>query len=157
MCMYIYCYYSILFSLCRVRSLHTNLCLDDLQQNNEKPYNLGVYSCSKEIAKTQFFSLTNSKVLRNELSCATVQHSDSPPYLIVMTSCFENDDFNEKWQYTNNRLRHILTGLCLDHRGLHQGDYIQVAICDASSKTQSWTIDHREDAYIPQVEDGRLV
>lgn len=135
----------------RVRSLNTNLCLDDLQQNNEKPYNLGVYACSKEISKTQFFSLTNNKVLRNELSCATVQHSDSPPFQIVMTSCFENDDHNEKWQYLGNRLRHIPTGLCLDHSGRHQGDFVQVAPCDSfSSKTQSWAIDHGDESYLPQ-------
>uniref|UniRef100_A0A1I8Q0J5 Polypeptide N-acetylgalactosaminyltransferase n=1 Tax=Stomoxys calcitrans TaxID=35570 RepID=A0A1I8Q0J5_STOCA len=131
----------------RVRSLHANLCLDDLQQNNENPYNLGVYACSKEISKTQFFSLTNNKVLRNELSCATVQHSDSAPFQIVMTSCLEGDDYNEKWQYLGNRLRHLRTGLCLDHRGLHQGDYVQVAPCDPLSKTQRWTIDHGEDPY----------
>ncbi|XP_037816941.1 polypeptide N-acetylgalactosaminyltransferase 1 [Lucilia sericata] len=135
----------------KVRSLNSNLCLDDLQQNNEKPYNLGVYSCSKEIAKTQFFSFTNNNVLRNELSCANVQHSDSPPYLIVMTTCFENDDLNEKWQYSNNRLRHLNTGMCLDHRGLHQGDYVQVAICDPYSKTQSWIIDHRDENILPQL------
>lgn len=51
-----------------------NLCLDDLQQNNEEPYNLGVYSCHKpDVTRSQFFSLTNEGVLRNEQSCATIQ------------------------------------------------------------------------------------
>lgn len=54
--------------------MYQNLCLDDLQADNEKPYNLGVYSCHRgNVTRSQFFSLTNTGVLRNELSCATIQ------------------------------------------------------------------------------------
>lgn len=58
----------------RVAAIHQNLCLDDLQQDNEKPYNVGVYTCHRpNVTRSQFFSFTKAGVLRNELSCASVQ------------------------------------------------------------------------------------
>lgn len=58
----------------RFSAKNQNLCLDDLQQDNEKPYNLGIYSCHKpNVTRSQFFSITQSGVLRNELSCASIQ------------------------------------------------------------------------------------
>lgn len=58
----------------RFPAKNQNLCLDDLQQDNEKPYNLGIYSCHRpNVTRSQFFTLTDSGVLRNELSCASVQ------------------------------------------------------------------------------------
>ncbi|EDW01816.1 polypeptide N-acetylgalactosaminyltransferase 1 [Drosophila grimshawi] len=126
----------------RVRSVHDNLCIDDLLNNNEKPYNLGLYPCGKTLQHSQLFSFTNSQVLRNELSCATVQHSSSPPYRIVMVPCLENDDYNEQWKYENQQLKHSNTGMCLDHNGLKSMDDAQVAPCDLSSDTQRWTIGH---------------
>lgn len=120
-----------------------NLCLDDLQQNNEKPYNLGVFFCGTPITKSQFFSITNDGVLRNELSCATVQRSDSPPFRVVMTPCFDKTDFNEHWEYANDKFVHIKTGLCLDYRGLKSADDVQVATCDTESETQKWFIERK--------------
>lgn len=50
-----------------------NYCFDDLQQNIDEAYNLGVYSCYKQdIAPSQFFALTYNNVLRTERSCATI-------------------------------------------------------------------------------------
>lgn len=58
----------------RVQAVGANLCLDDLQADNEEPYNLGVYTCIEpEVSRSQFFSLTNAGELRNEMSCATLQ------------------------------------------------------------------------------------
>lgn len=57
----------------RVSSIDENLCFDDLQQNIDEPYNLGIYTCYKpEIAPSQFFALTHNNVLRSERSCATI-------------------------------------------------------------------------------------
>lgn len=54
--------------------MHQDLCADDLQADNEKPFNLGVYTCHRpNITRSQFFSLTNTGVLRSELSCASIQ------------------------------------------------------------------------------------
>ncbi|XP_017149695.1 polypeptide N-acetylgalactosaminyltransferase 1 [Drosophila miranda] len=126
----------------KVKSVSSNLCLDDLLQNNEKPYNVGLYPCGKVLQKSQLFSFTNSQVLRNELSCATVQHSDSPPYRVVMVPCMENDEFNEQWKFEHQHLMHSNTGMCLDHKGLKTVDDAQMAPCDPNSETQRWTIEH---------------
>lgn len=59
---------------CRFSAVNADLCLDDLQQDNESPFNLGIYTCHHpDVTRSQFFSLTNSGVLRNELSCASIQ------------------------------------------------------------------------------------
>ena len=58
----------------RASALTQDLCFDDLQQDNESPYNLGVYACHRpDVTRSQFYSLTNAGVLRNELSCASIQ------------------------------------------------------------------------------------
>ena len=120
----------------------SNYCLDDLMQNNEQPYNMGLYSCSEQLTKTQLMSYTKTQVLRNELSCATVQHSDSPPHLVVMTPCLEDDDYNEPWRYEKQHFIHSNTGLCLDRKGLRNMDEVQVSDCDYDSETQKWVIQH---------------
>jgi polypeptide N-acetylgalactosaminyltransferase len=52
---------------------NNNYCFDDLQQNIDEPYNLGVYSCYfPDIAPSQFFAYTYNNVLRTERSCATI-------------------------------------------------------------------------------------
>lgn len=77
-----------------------SLCLDDLQQDNEKPYNLGVYSCQPNVTRSQFFTLTQSGVLRNELSCATIQQrfvllfSITITFVINKNFCFELNGFS---------------------------------------------------------------
>ncbi|KAI8040089.1 hypothetical protein M5D96_007517 [Drosophila gunungcola] len=126
----------------KVHAVSSNICLDDLLQNNEKPYNAGLYPCGKVLQKSQLFSFTNSQVLRNELSCATVQHSESPPYRVVMVPCMENDEFNEQWRYERQHIIHSNTGLCLDHKGLKSLDDAQVAPCDPQSESQRWTFEH---------------
>ncbi|EDV55898.1 polypeptide N-acetylgalactosaminyltransferase 1 isoform X1 [Drosophila erecta] len=126
----------------KVHALNSNICLDDLLQNNEKPYNAGLYPCGKVLQKSQLFSFTNTNVLRNELSCATVQHSESPPYRVVMVPCMENDEFNEHWRYEHQHIIHSNTGMCLDHQGLKSLDDAQVAPCNPHSESQRWTIEH---------------
>ncbi|XP_037945302.1 polypeptide N-acetylgalactosaminyltransferase 1 [Teleopsis dalmanni] len=125
----------------RFKNEHDNLCLDDLHQDNEKPYNLGIFSCGRTLSKTQFFSFTKSNVLRNELSCATVQHSDSPPHLVVMVVCKDDDDLHERWRYENKQFIHTKTGMCLDAFGLKNLDHLQVAPCNNASETQRWRIE----------------
>lgn len=58
----------------RISSLkNDNFCFDDLQQNIDEAFNLGVYTCYKpDIAPSQFFSLTYNNILRTERSCATI-------------------------------------------------------------------------------------
>lgn len=71
----------IFLSNSRVAAIHQNLCLDDLQQDNEKPYNVGVYTCHRpNVTRSQFFSFTKAGVLRNELTCASVQQRYYIPF-----------------------------------------------------------------------------
>lgn len=78
--------------MCRFAAREQNLCLDDLQQDNEKPYNLGLYTCHRpNVTRSQFFTLTNTGVLRNELSCASVQQRYDLPF----NHSFQNDLIHE--------------------------------------------------------------
>lgn len=125
----------------RVSAISQNLCLDDLQQNNDEPYNLGVYTCHKPaVARSQFFSLTNEGILRNEQSCASVQKSSSTlKYNIVMAPCLQNVKYNEKWELTtDDLLRHIDMDVCLDHRTLAAQGHVFASQCDPKSETQKW-------------------
>ena len=121
----------------RIKSAH-NICLDDLQNNNEQRFKLGVYGChGGSLTKSQFFSFTLDGVLRNEGSCATLVRN-----LIEMVPCQHNDS-KEKWTKTpEGHLIHIGSGLCLDSKGLQNKDHIQVAACERDSETQIWTIEH---------------
>jgi hypothetical protein len=53
-----------------------NLCMDDMQQKPDGPYNMGAYGCHTKgnlVAGSQLLSLTNDGVFRSETSCATIE------------------------------------------------------------------------------------
>ncbi|XP_049297272.1 polypeptide N-acetylgalactosaminyltransferase 1 [Anopheles funestus] len=129
----------------RLTSLADNLCLDTLQQNAEKPWNLGIYTCFKpEVSASQLFSLTKRSVLRNERSCATVQASKSESKFVVMIPCIDDDDIDDTWEFTEHRqLRHKQSGLCLDSSDLSTKSYVHVATCHPGIKTQKWEFQHQ--------------
>lgn len=71
--------------------MHQDLCADDLQADNEKPFNLGVYTCHRpNITRSQFFSLTNTGVLRSELSCASIQRRFEFRFFFLILKCQVN-------------------------------------------------------------------
>ncbi|XP_058121792.1 polypeptide N-acetylgalactosaminyltransferase 1 [Anopheles ziemanni] len=129
----------------RLASQAENLCLDTLQQNADKPWNLGIYTCFKpEVSASQLFSLTQRSVLRNERSCATVQASKSESKFVVMIPCIDDDDIDDTWEFTEARqLRHKQSGLCLDSSDLSTKSYVHVATCHPSIKTQKWEFQHQ--------------
>uniref|UniRef100_A0A182IU08 Polypeptide N-acetylgalactosaminyltransferase n=1 Tax=Anopheles atroparvus TaxID=41427 RepID=A0A182IU08_ANOAO len=129
----------------RLASQADNLCLDTLQQNADKPWNLGIYTCFKpEVSASQLFSLTQRSVLRNERSCATVQASKSESKFVVMIPCIDDDDIDDTWEFTEYRqLRHKQSGLCLDSSDLSTKSYVHVATCHPSIKTQKWEFQHQ--------------
>ncbi|XP_050094310.1 polypeptide N-acetylgalactosaminyltransferase 1 [Anopheles aquasalis] len=129
----------------RLASQADNLCLDTLQQNAEKPWNLGIYTCFKpEVSASQLFSLTKRAVLRNERSCATVQASKSESKFVVMIPCINDDDIDDTWEFTEHRqLRHKQSGLCLDSSDLSTKSYVHVATCHPGIKTQKWEFQHQ--------------
>ncbi|XP_055307732.1 polypeptide N-acetylgalactosaminyltransferase 1 isoform X2 [Sitodiplosis mosellana] len=128
----------------RFSAKHQNYCLDDLQQDNEKPYNLGIYSCHKpNVSRSQFFSITHSGVLRNELSCASIQQSYSQKSNVVMAACLDNDAYNEKWEITPfDQIRNKNSDLCLDYSNLNPQDHVFALKCNAQSETQKWVIEN---------------
>lgn len=124
-----------------------NLCLDDLQQEYEVPFKLGVYSCHRpNVTKSQFLSLTNSGILRTELSCASAQkntETETETFNVLMSACQEGEKFNEKWELTDHKqIRHIDTDMCLDTENLNAQDHVFLSKCDADSETQKWKIGH---------------
>uniref|UniRef100_A0A182QIX5 Polypeptide N-acetylgalactosaminyltransferase n=1 Tax=Anopheles farauti TaxID=69004 RepID=A0A182QIX5_9DIPT len=129
----------------RLTSQADNLCLDTLQQNAEKPWNLGIYTCFKpEVSASQLFSLTKRGVLRNERSCATVQTSKSESKFVVMIPCVDDDDFDDTWDFTEHRqLMHKQSGMCLDSSDLSTKSYVHVATCHPGIKTQKWEFQHQ--------------
>ncbi|EAA04096.4 AGAP006925-PA [Anopheles gambiae str. PEST] len=128
----------------RLASQADNLCLDTLQQNADKPWNLGIYTCFKpEVSASQLFSLTKRNVLRNERSCATVQASKSESKFVVMIPCIDDEDIDDTWEFTEHRqLRHKQSGLCLDSSDLSTKSYVHVATCHPGIKTQKWEFQH---------------
>lgn len=123
----------------RIAALNDNrFCFDDLQQNIDEAFNLGVYSCYQvnvikfvppniiiitfflrkfnfqpDIAPSQLFSFTYNNVLRTERSCATIDDRRSTKY-IVMIPCNFDDEVNDSWILTADRqLKHEQTGLCI--------------------------------------------
>lgn len=60
-----------------------------------------------------------------------------------MIACSLKNELNEKWELTPvGQVRHIETGMCLDHRELSDQEHLVVRKCDPSSKTQRWEFSH---------------
>ncbi|CAG9811392.1 unnamed protein product [Chironomus riparius] len=113
-------------------------CFDDLQQNIDEAYNLGVYSCYKhDIAPSQLFSYTYNKILRTERSCATIDDRRSTKY-ILMIPCNSDEEVGDTWTYTiNKQFKHEQSGLCIDRKNLDK-NLVHAAVCDSMSMTQQW-------------------
>lgn len=122
-----------------------NICLDDLSQNKDESYNLGVYTCYRpEITQSQFFSLTNSGVFRTERSCATVP--DDVPVdrkMIIMVPCNNDNEIDDRFEITDSQqIRHVNTGLCMDHSQTKVSDFLFMTKCDVNLREQRWEFEH---------------
>lgn len=122
-----------------------NICLDDLSQGPDDSYNLGVYNCYRpEITNSQLFSLTNEGVFRTERSCATVpdfnQHGKKH---ILMVPCHSTDDIDDRFEITaDKQIKHINSGLCLDHFEAHVQEFVYVSDCNPNLPEQKWEFEH---------------
>lgn len=94
-----------------------NLCLDNLQRNEDQPYNLGQYPCHAQMAMSQVsniylvwnkirfnslfiqqvFALSKLGQLRREESCAEVQDNVSAEAPVKMTGCQVDPPEDQKW------------------------------------------------------------
>lgn len=126
----------------RVRLRGRRLCLDNLQHEDDKPYNLGLYSCHSKLYPSQFFSLSNSGELRREEVCAKILDDDSlKPYIQVRMSHCNTEKGEKEWILTKNgKIIHVETGLCLDGTNLHSNDNLRAARC-ANVPDQHWMFD----------------
>ena len=96
-----------------------NLCLDNLQRNEDQPYNLGQYPCHAQMAMSQVskvkiyrlkeemscnplsvqqvFALSKLGQLRREESCAEVQDNISAEAPVKMVGCQMDPSDDQKW------------------------------------------------------------
>lgn len=118
------------------------LCLDNLQHNEDQPYNLGQYPCHAQMAMSQVFALSKRGQLRREESCAEVQDNISAEGPVKMVGCQLDPSEDQKWTLSENgEIIHLQTGKCLD-RGNNMGQSdVTVRECN-NGPSQIWKFDH---------------
>lgn len=133
----------------RVRLRSKQLCLDNLQHEEDKPYNLGLYSCHTKLYPSQFFSLSNSGELRKEDTCGIISDDNQKPHALVqMTEC-NSENGGKDWILTNDgRIIHVESGLCLDGTGLHSDENVRATSC-ANVPGQFWEFDFYNNKMLP--------
>ncbi|KAG5307737.1 GALT1 acetylgalactosaminyltransferase, partial [Pseudoatta argentina] len=125
----------------RVRLRNRRLCLDNLQHDDDKPYNLGLYNCHTKLYPSQFFSLSKSGELRREETCGRILDTDSGPYAQIEMSDCSNEKGGKEWIITKDgRIIHVETGFCLDGSKLHSDKDVRAARC-TDAPDQFWKFD----------------
>ncbi|KAL0859351.1 hypothetical protein ABMA27_011143 [Loxostege sticticalis] len=124
----------------------TNMCLDTLQREVANSP-LGVYPCHQGLQATQYFSLSSQGQLRDEESCAELQHNRDEAIergrRVLMAHC--HGKRGQKWRYLpSGQLQHMETGLCLD-AGLEAGADVMAKPCRSDEPAQRWRIDYNQD------------
>ncbi|XP_011494575.1 PREDICTED: polypeptide N-acetylgalactosaminyltransferase 1 [Ceratosolen solmsi marchali] len=135
----------------KVRVQTKNLCLDNLQRDEEKPYNIGVYECHSKLYPSQYFSMSKSGELRREDVCATVIEDELLNYIfkVNMRGCDEIEH-DKEWILTEDgKILHLRTGLCLDATGVHSKEDVIVSLC-SDSPDQFWQFDFYGDKINPR-------
>ncbi|KAJ8680357.1 hypothetical protein QAD02_016144 [Eretmocerus hayati] len=135
----------------RVRVQKRDLCLDNLQHDEEKPYNLGVYDCHFHLYPSQYFSLSKSGELRREETCATVSEEEDSKgvFKVIMKSCDEIERDKEWMMSEDGKILHLRSGLCLDSTGIHAKDDVTATAC-SDSPDQYWQFDFYGDKINPR-------
>lgn len=126
----------------RVKLRNRQLCLDNLQHDEDKPYNLGLYSCHAKLYPSQFFSLSKSGELRREETCGRIVDVDSSkPYVQVQMSECDDENGEKSWILTKDgRIIHVETGFCLDGTEVHSEENVRAARC-TNVPDQLWKFD----------------
>ncbi|XP_011301434.1 polypeptide N-acetylgalactosaminyltransferase 1 [Fopius arisanus] len=135
----------------KVKMKERNICLDNLQRDEDKPYDLGVYGCHSRLYPSQLFSLSNAGELRRDEICAVVNLEDvmSRRAKVKMIDCRERGDEKE-WILTDSgNLVHASTGLCLDGTGLTPKTDVYVAPC-SNVLGQFWQFEFYSDSVTPR-------
>lgn len=129
----------------RVENKAKRLCLDDLQQNRDNPFNVGVYWCHDHVVVSQFFSLTNEGLLRIEEGCLAPDEesgsSEDGRLKVKLRPCRKNHQ--DKWILTDkHQLQFVALKKCLDVKGLKSSDHAYVTDCEPARISQKWEIVH---------------
>jgi polypeptide N-acetylgalactosaminyltransferase len=75
------------------------MCLDNMQNNEDLAYNLGIYPCHAELSMSQFFAVSKDGQLRREESCAEVEgYGEDGIVKMVPCPLIPTDD--QKWILT---------------------------------------------------------
>ncbi|XP_075212593.1 polypeptide N-Acetylgalactosaminyltransferase 1 [Lycorma delicatula] len=120
----------------RASTRANDMCLDNLQKEEDQETPLGIYSCHLMIVGTQLFSFSLQGELRRENLCAEVMENDE----VMLFKC--HDGSNQKWVFNNiGQIQNVETHLCLDSANLRNGDTLRVSDC-TDSPTQHWSWDH---------------
>ncbi|XP_071796164.1 polypeptide N-acetylgalactosaminyltransferase 16-like isoform X2 [Asterias amurensis] len=109
------------------------LCLDSAPKTTGTTWAPSIIPCEFQ-DENQAWSLTKEDTVQQQFKCLTVS-SSVPDTRVYLTSC-QSNEIKQKWTREGSRLRHQLSGLCLDHlpqRGL------VVRHCSNDSDTQVWT------------------
>uniref|UniRef100_A0A6A7GAY1 Polypeptide N-acetylgalactosaminyltransferase n=2 Tax=Hirondellea gigas TaxID=1518452 RepID=A0A6A7GAY1_9CRUS len=118
------------------------LCLDTLQADEKKRYDMGMYNCHTFLASSQYMSLSHTGELRREEVCAEVQKSHSlHPSKVFMAKC-RGEKEEQEWIMTKSgHLLHKSTNLCLDTVGLQSMATVSATECQPVA-SQQWWFDH---------------
>lgn len=136
-----------------VRNGISNLCLDNLNREEDKPHNLGLYVCSPDLPKdmytNQVFTLTNSGELRREESCATAEYNSQ---VVEMGKCIDisfakskrkrtlkEEKKRQLWTHTKGgQIINLSTGQCLTTSNLESMGDVKITDCNEDDAHQLW-------------------
>ncbi|CAG2109825.1 unnamed protein product, partial [Medioppia subpectinata] len=147
-----------------VRNGVSNLCLDNLNREEDKTHNLGLYVCAPDrpadVWTNQVFTLNNDGELRREESCATVESMDDT--VVQMAKCNDikmaktrrkrtakKEKRKQQWKHTKGgQIVNEYTGLCLTAADTESGGDARVADCNEDDAHQLWWFQTYTDIHV---------
>ena len=137
-----------------------SMCLDNMQNNEDLAYNLGIYPCHAELSMSQFFAVSKGGQLRREESCAEVEgYGEDGIVKMVPCPLIPTDD--QKWIRTpvfhymtlilfkpitfyiffqRGELIHERSGKCLDRGTKMESSDVTISPC-VGIPSQIWKFD----------------
>lgn len=136
-----------------IRNRKSGLCLDTLNENEEKSYPLGVFHCEQRLANqytNQFLTLTNDGELRRDESCATATGDKEGN--VKMDKCtivefglkksretMAHEKKKQKWKHLKGGwIVNVGTNLCLTTKKLKSMSKIKLTKCNSYDPYQKW-------------------
>lgn len=108
-----------------------NLCFDTMNQDEDQTIGLSLYECQHP-SMNQMFALSKNSELRREENCAEVESSSR---VVRFFPCHNGD--NQKWEYKDLMLRHLVSGLCISSDTDHNG-FLSAVDCEEENVKQRW-------------------